>query len=472
MSGGVAPAGEPRYAVAMRPASAAPPTELASFRAAHPHVAFIEAYFTNLAGVPRGKRLRAHEFASLYDDGRYLPGSVLALDITGMDIGELGTVWEDGDADRLAWPVAGAIAPAVWIGDDTAEVMLAMHELDGRPCDLDPRVVLQRVLARFAADGLTPVIACELEFYLVDARRSRDGGIRRAAGPDGHIAEHRQVFGLDDMDFDAAFIRDLWAACDTMGLPTGAAIGEYAPGQYEVTLAHRPDALAACDDAVRFKRAAKGVARRHARTATFMAKPFAGLSGSGLHLHVSVDDAAGRNIFASDRPHGNPALGHALAGCVATMADAVAIFAPNANSYRRFRPLSQSPQRAGWAVNDRTVPLRVPPGLSPSRHFEHRVAGADANPYLAAAAILAGVHHGLTHRLDPGAPVAADGYSTGEQLPSDWGYATERLARSAVLADYMGKRAVDTFAAIKRVEQERYNAVVTPLDYDWVLRSA
>ena len=238
-----------------------------------------------------------------------------------------------------------------------------------------------------------------------------------------------------------------------------------------MTLAHKPDALAACDDAVRFKRAAKGVARRHRRTATFMAKPFAALPGSGLHLHVSVDDASGRNIFADTRPEGSPALGHALGGCMATLADTVAVLAPNANSFRRLRPPSD-PQRAGWAVNDRTVPLRIPPGDAATRHFEHRVAGADANPYLAAAVVLAGVHHGLTQRLDPGAPVGSDGYSTGERLPTDWGYATERFARSDVLADYLGARAVDTFAMLKRVEQERYNAVVTPLDYDWVLRSA
>ena len=458
----------------MRPA-AAPPAELAAelsaFRAAHPVVRSVEAWFTNLGGVPRGLRLRAHELAALYDHGRYRPGSALTLDITGTDIGELGAAWGDGDADRLAWPVAGTLAMAPWLGPDAAEVMLAMHELDGTPSDLDPRAVLARVVARFAAEGLVPVVACELEFTLVDARRTRDGGIRAVIGPDGRAPGQPQVFGLDDQDFDAAYIADLWAACDALGLPAGAAMGEYAPGQYEVTLAHKADALAACDDAVRFKRAAKGVARRHGVTATFMAKPFAGQAGSGLHLHVSVDDARARNIFASERADGSAALGHALAGCMATMADATAVFAPNANSYRRLKPPSLEP-RAAWGVNDRTVPLRVPASLPAARRIEHRLAGADANPYLAAAAVLAGIHHGLTHRLDPGLPVGPDGYTTGERLPNDWGYATERFARSAVLADYLGARAVETYAAIKRVEQERYNAVVTALDYDWVLRSA
>ncbi|WP_426168039.1 glutamine synthetase family protein [Sandarakinorhabdus sp. DWP1-3-1] len=455
-----------------RPATAADPAELAAFLVANPGIAFLDVYYTNLAGVPRGKRLRAHEFLSAFETGRYLPGSVLVVDITGLDVEESGMVWEDGDADRVAWPVPGTLTPARWLGDDSAEVMLAMHETDGRACDLDPRRVLANVIDRFTADGLTPVLACELEFYLVDARRTPDGGISVAAGADGRVPAHRQVYGLDSADLDGDYLRALWAACDALGLPTGAAIGEYAAGQYEVTLAHKPDALAAADDAVRFKRAAKGVADTRGRTATFMAKPFAELSGSGLHIHVSVNDERGRNIFADTRPQGSVALGHAIGGCANLMPSSIAVFAPNANSYRRFRPNSYAPVRAGWGVNNRTVPLRVPIGPPASRHLEHRLSGADANPYLAVAAVLAGVHHGLTHAIDPGPAVTGDGYATGERLPTDWSHALALFEGSRLLSDYWGGRAAEMFATVKRVEQERYNSVVTPLDYDWVLRSA
>ncbi|PZN94740.1 MAG: glutamine synthetase [Alphaproteobacteria bacterium] len=455
-----------------RPATAADPAELAAFLAANPGIAFLDVYYTNLAGVPRGKRLRAHEFLAAFEAGRYLPGSVLVVDITGLDVEESGMVWEDGDADRVAWPVPGTLAPARWLGDDSAEVMLAMHETDGRPCDLDPRRVLANVIDRFTADGLVPVVACELEFYLVDARRTADGGISVAAGADGRVPAHRQVYGLDSADLDGDYLRALWSACDALGLPTGAAIGEYAAGQYEITLAHKPDALSAADDAVRFKRAAKGVADRHGRTATFMAKPFAELSGSGLHIHVSVNDERGGNIFADTSPQGSAALGHAIGGCGNLMPASIAVFAPNANSYRRFRPNSYAPVRAGWGVNNRTVPLRIPIGPPASRHLEHRLSGADANPYLAVAAVLAGVHHGLTHAIDPGPSVTGDGYATGERLPTDWAHALALFEGSRLLADYWGGRAAEMFATVKRVEQERYNSVVTPLDYDWVLRSA
>lgn len=457
----------------MRPATAADPAELAAFLDANPGVAFFDLYYTNLAGVPRGKRLRRHEIAGAYNDGRYLPGSVLVVDITGLDVEESGMVWSDGDADRLAWPVAGTLARSPWAGDDTAQAMLAMHELDGSPCVLDPRRILQTVLDRFAADGLTPVVACELEFYLLDAARTADGGIQLAQGPDGRRAEHAQVYGMDELDDDARFLRDLWAACDAMRVPAGAAISEYAAGQMEMTLAHKPDALAACDDAVRFKRAAKGCAAALGKAATFMAKPFAQASGSGLHIHVSIDDASGRNIFAAEALTGTPALRHAIGGAADLIADSMAIFAPNANSYRRFRRNSYAPVRAGWGLNNRTVPLRVPAGPAASRHVEHRVAGADANPYLAVAAVLAGVHDGLTRRADPGPPIAGDGYGeTGERLPTDWAYAIERFARSETLVAYLGAQPVDIYACVKRVEHERYNEVVTPLDYDWVLRSA
>ena len=455
-----------------RPATVADPAELAGFLARHPAVAFLDVFYTNLAGVPRGKRLRAHEFSAAFDQGRFLPGSILVVDITGLDVEESGMVWEDGDADRIGWPVPGTLAPARWLGADSAEVMLAMHELDGRPCDLDPRRVLANVIDRFTADGLAPVVACELEFYLVDARRTADGGIALAPGPDGRVAPHRQVYGLDSADFDGAYLRDLWAACDALGLPTGAAIGEYAAGQYEITLAHKPDALAAADDAVRFKRAAKGVADAHGRCATFMAKPFADLSGSGLHIHVSVNDDRGRNIFASADPAGNDRLHHAIGGAAQLMPASIAVFAPNANSYRRFRPNSYAPVRAGWGVNNRTVPLRVPAGPASGRHLEHRLSGADANPYLAVAAVLAGIHHGLTHGIDPGPMVTGDGYATGERLPTDWAHALALFEGSRLLADYWGGRAAEMFATVKRVEAERYNAIVTPLDYDWVLRSA
>ena len=451
--------------------------EARQFLDAHPEVQFFDLIFTALSGVPRGKRLRRHELSAIYEYGRFLPGSVLVCDVTGQDCEDTGLVWEDGDADRLAKPAPGTLVKAPWRGDDVAQVITSMYELDGTPNDLDPRHVLRRVLQRFADDGLTPVVACELEFYLVDPIRTASGGVELAGAPaTGERPTLHGVYGLREVEDHAGFLRDLWAAADVQGVPLEGAIAEYAPGQLELTLKHGPDALRAADEAVMYKRIAKGVALRHGAEATFMAKPFSDRAGSGLHLHVSVNDAAGDNVFASEDPAGTPALRHAVGGMKSLLADGMAIFAPNANSYRRFRANSYAPVAPTWGVNNRTVSLRVPAGPPKTRHIEHRVAGADANPYLALATLLASVHHGLSGKVDPGPPIAGDGYAAAAKsnlrLPANWFAAVDHFEASQVLRDYLGDRLVTMFGKVKRTEQDRFFEVVSSLDYDWYLKNA
>jgi glutamine synthetase len=335
---------------------------------------------------------------------------------------------------------------------------------------------LKRVIERFAADGLVPIVACELEYYLVDAQRTANGRVQLPKSPlTGDSATQHQVYGLREVEEASAYLRDLWAAADAMGVPLEGAISEYAPGQLELTLKHHADALRAADDAVLYKRAAKGCALRHGYEATFMAKPFAELAGSGMHLHVSVNDKAGKNIFASDKPEGEPVLAHAVGGMKALLADSMAIFAPNANSYRRFRANSYAPVAPTWGVNNRTVSFRVPAGAPPTRHIEHRVAGADAHPTLALAALLAAVHHGISTKIDPGPAIVGDGYAQaaegGERIPTNWFAATDRFADSAILKDYLGERFVRMYTTVKRTEQDRFQSVITDIDYDWYLRA-
>jgi glutamine synthetase len=453
----------------------ADPKEVKAFLDKHPEIQFFEIVFTNMAGVPRGKRLRRHEIEAVFAQGRFLPGSILVNDITGQDVEATGLVWEDGDADRVARPIAGRITPAPWLGADVGQVPLTMYELDGKPHDLDPRHVLQRVIDRYTADGLVPVVACELEYYLVDARRTANGKIQLPPSPlTGDRATQHQVYGLREVEEASGFLRDLWASADAMGIPLEGAISEYAPGQLELTLKHHADAPRAADDAVLYKRAAKGVALRHGCEATFMAKPFADLAGSGMHLHVSVNDKAGKNIFASEKPEGEPVLAHAIGGMKALLADSMAIYAPNANSYRRFRANSYAPVAPTWGVNNRTVSFRVPAGAPNTRHIEHRVAGADAHPALALAALLAAVHHGITNKIDPGPAIVGDGYSQaegGEKIPTNWFAATDRFAESAILKDYLGERFVRVYSIVKRVEQDRFQSVIPDIDYDWYLRA-
>jgi len=455
----------------------APRSEAEAFFQANPDVDSIEMIYTDMGGVPRGKRLRQHEVMAVYDSGRMFPGSITVVDITGQDTVETGLVWEDGDADRSMKPIPGTLVRTPWGGETAAQFLVDFYELDGPPHDLDPRHVLGRVIDRFTADGLTPVLAVELEFYLVDPRRARDGKVRPARPAYSRDTPRNvEVYGLRELDDFRPFFDALYAATDVQGLPLESAISEFAPGQFELTLRHKPDALRACDDAIMYKRLVKAIAQQHGLEATFMAKPFAEQAGSGMHIHVSVNDDTGSNIFASDEPEGTPALRHAIGGMIGTVGDAFALFAPHANSYRRFKANSYAPVAPTWGVNNRTVSFRIPAGPPASRHVEHRACGADANPYLAVAAVLAGMHHGMTTRTDPGAAVVGNGYdrdnSGDDKPPSNWFAAVDRFEASSLMRDYLGTRFVEMFSIVKRVEQNNYFSVVPTLDYDWYLRNA
>ncbi|MEO5706383.1 MAG: glutamine synthetase family protein [Alteraurantiacibacter sp.] len=451
----------------------ATPDEARDFFAANPDIDAIDIIFTNMCGVPRGKRLRQHEVIAVYESGRFLPGSVLVVDITGRDTEETGLVWEDGDADRYVRPVPGTLVRAPWLGENAAQFLTSFYELDGTPNDLDPRHVLGSVIDEFAKDGLTPVVAVELEFYLVDISQGKP---RPAAGQvTGDRNADIQVYGLREMQEFKPFFDDLYAACDLQGLPLESGISEYAPGQFEFTLRHKADALRATDDAVMYKRLVKGVAMTHGFEATFMAKPFAESAGNGMHLHISMNDQAGTNAFASPEPDGTPLLRHAIGGMKALLADSMAIFAPNANSYRRFKANSYAPVAPTWGVNNRTVSLRIPAGPPASRHVEHRVCGADSHPTLAMATVLASMLHGIRNRIDPGPAVVGNGYESPEaavKLPNNWAAAIDALEASAELNHYLGARFITNFACVKRVEMAQFMGQVTELDYAWYLRSA
>ena len=450
--------------------------EAEAFFAAHPDVDAVDIIFTNMCGVPRGKRLRRHEVLAVYKDGRLLPGSAVIVDITGRDTEETGLVWEDGDADRHIRPIPGTLVPAPWAGPKAAQFLTGFYELDGTPNDLDPRHVLGRVIDRLAGHGLTPDVAVELEFYLVDAKRGKDGRPTPARSPSSGETPHDiQVYGLAEMEDFRPFFDDLYACAAAQNLPLEAAISEYAPGQFEMTLAHKADALQACDDAIMHKRMVKAIAQKHGMEATFMAKPFEQSAGNGMHLHASMLDASGKNAFASEDPQGTPLLRHAIAGMQATIADAFLIFAPNANSYRRFKANSYAPVAPTWGVNNRTVSFRVTAGPPASRHVEHRIGGADANPYLAMAAMLAGMCYGIEHKLDPGAPVVGNGYeavTTAPPMPTNWFAALERFSGSEVMKDLLGARFVEMFSIVKQTEMERFFGAVPDLDYAWYLRTA
>ncbi len=450
--------------------------EFQAFRQRYPAIEHIYALITDHNGVLRGKRLTLAELEAFCRDGRGVASSILWLDITGKDIADYDLVWQDGDSDRPSQIVPGTLTPAPWLGERYGQLLMTLFEPDGTPTPQDPRQVLAGVLQHFQKMRLRPVVAAELEFYLVDPERTPAGRIQPPKNPrTGERADLIRGYEAHELDDFAAFLTEVHDTAVGMGLPAQTIISEYGPGQFEIVLQHQDDALRAMDQAVLFKRVVKGVALKHGFVATFMAKPYAQESGSGLHVHMSIIDEAGHNVFADPSPLGTPLLRHAIGGLQQHMADCMLLFGPHANSYRRLRPGCYAPINTAWGVNNRTVSLRIPSSGPAARRLEHRVAGADANPYLVMAGILAAVHAGLVGKLDPGAPSEGDAgkSETGESgnLPSSWQESIAAFADSAFVRQYFPAGFIETYLATKQAELLEFYGEVSPLDYDWYLRT-
>nr|WP_288466700.1 glutamine synthetase family protein [uncultured Pseudomonas sp.] len=448
--------------------------EARDFLAAHPEVRSIELMLIDANGIPRGKLLHREELLAIYQNGRPLPSSILALTMQGEDVEATGLVWEVADADCWTYPLPGSLTLQPWRSAPTGQLQVSMHPTQGLPAaPADPRHALVRVIDRLKADGFYPVMAVELEFYLLDKQRDASGRPQPAVQMNGVRPEAPQVYGVYELEQVQPFLDDLYAACEAQGLPVRTAISEYAPGQLELTLEHRFDALQAVDEGLRYKRLVKGVANKHGLQACFMAKPFGDLAGSGMHMHVSLADEQGNNLYASEDPQGTPLLRHSIGGMMATLLDSLAIFCPNANSFRRFQANSYAPLAKSWGINNRTVSFRVPGGPAVSRHIEHRICGADANPYLAAAAILAGIHHGIREQIDPGAAIVGNGYEQAtEFLPTDWLTALRSLEASTWAREALGEEFLKVFLAIKKTEYRQFMAEVGEQDWRWYLNHA
>ena len=396
------------------------------------------------------------------------------LDTRGYTFDSIPYGIRDGDPDVKGVAVPGSVAPVPWVGVPTAQVLVEMFNIDGTPYPNDPRNVLRRAMQPLYDMGLRPVMATELEFYLVehDGRRF-EPKMPRIPGsdlpqPGLQYAMMEDLYEVDD------FLADLDAICIAQNIPAGAALSEFSPAQYEVNLHHVDDPVLACDHAVLLKRAVKAAAANNGLAATFMAKPFAEHAGSGMHLHVSVLDGDGANVFAGESRDGafSDQLRHAIGGLGALMAESMAIFAPNANSYRRHAPGNFVPASPSWGPNHRGVAMRIPVSGPANTRLEARVAGADANPYLVVAVVLAGIHHGLSESVEPG-PMTPEGTEIDYEVsvPIRWPLALDAFDAGEILPRYIGESYQDIFSRCRREEEANYSAEIPTKDFDWYLRA-
>jgi glutamine synthetase len=417
----------------------------------HPEVKSIRVAAADLNGQPRGKRIARRYADKAITEGTRFPFSVMNLDIWGEDIDDSPLVFDAGDPDGVLKPTERGFVPMPWIDAPTALLPIWMFHEDGRPFAGDPRQALARVVDRYRARGLTPVVATEMEFYLIDDRGRE---LRVPPSPRSGKRRHQaEILALRQLDAWDAFFTALYDACEAMEIPADTTISEAGPGQFEINLMHQSDALKAADDAWFFKLLVNGLARRHGFAASFMAKPYPEYAGSGLHTHFSILDAEGRNIFDDGTAQGSDRLRHAVAGCLAAMPGSMLILAPHATSYARFVPGAHAPTGIAWAYENRTTALRIPSGSPVARRIEHRVAGGDINPYLLIAAILGAALNGLEDRAEPPAPITGNAYRQDlPQLPRTWPGAIDAFAASPEIARIFAPELIANFLATKRQE--------------------
>ncbi len=427
----------------------APP--LSDFLPQHPQIKSIRMVAADLNGQARGKRI-ARRFASkAIEDGTKFPFSVLNLDIWGEDIDDSPLVFEAGDPDGILKPTERGFVPVPWLETPTALLPIWMFHEDGRPFDGDPRHVLARVVERYRARGLTPVVATELEFYIIDDRGKE---LRVPPSPRSGIRRQQaEILALRQLDAFDTFLTALYDACEAMDIPADTMISEAGPGQFEINMDHQADAMKAADDAWLFKLVTRGLARSYGFAASFMAKPYPDYAGNGLHTHFSVLDADGHNIFDNGGPEGSEALHHAVAGCLAAMPGSMLVFAPHASSYDRYVPGAHAPTAAAWAYENRTTALRIPSGAPAARRIEHRVAGGDINPYLFLAAVLGAALDGIEQGKAPPPAIQGSAYATDlPQLPITWAEAIDAFDQSPEIARIFPEELRANFLATKRQE--------------------
>lgn len=446
--------------------------ELRAFLDQRPETLALDAFLIDLSGNAFGKRFPVADAAGLYDHGTTMCAAMQLTDTQGGCWDTLGLGFSDGDPDAPCRPVPGTLAPVPWSSEARAQCLMRFDTPEeGGMVWYEPRRLLEQVVARFSELGLTPVVAVELEFYLIDRERDENGGPQPPASPvTGERSWAGNVLGMAALDAFAPVLDAIVAACRAQDLPVTTVSKEYGPGQYEINLAHHADPVGAADQAALLRRAVVSAARAAGFDATFMSKPYRAESGSGLQINLSLVDESGANIFDPRRPDGEARFGAAVAGMQKLLPESMALFAPNFHAFRRFEPDQFTPVTLDWGENNRSVAFRAPSADPENRRIEHRAAGAEANPYLAMAATLAAAHHGLAQGLTPTEKGTGNvGEAVDPTLPLTLWSALERLAGAETLPDYLGARYLEAYAHVKQSEFDAFMADILPREHAWYL---
>lgn len=428
----------------------------------------VECLVSDLSGIARGKILPAQKFLrATRDQGLRLPESIFGQTVTGEYIDEIDL--DPRASDVFLRPVAETIRMVPWYAEPTAQVIHDAHYFDGTPVDIAARYVLQRVLDLYAEKGWTPIVAPELEFFLVKVNEDPDYPLEPPVGRSGRPETARQAYGIDAVnEFDPLF-EDIYDYCESQEIDVDTLIHESGAAQMEINFNHG-EAMSLADQTFLFKRTVRQAALDHKVYATFMAKPMQYEPGSSMHMHISVvDSKTGENLFAGKDGENSAFFLNFIGGLQKYVPPSMALFAPYVNSYRRLVPDSDAPVNVHWGVDNRTTGFRVPVSRPESRRVENRVPGADANPYLAFAASLACGYLGLVEELEPSKPVEGSAYNLAANLPRHLEDALLRLNRSKPLRDLLGQRFVNVLTQVKEQESRAYLQVISAWEREYLL---
>ena len=429
----------------------------------------IECLVPDLTGVARGKILPREKFTE--DRGMRLPEIVVAMGVTG-EFPEEGPYYDvitPTDRDMHLRPDPATVRIVPWAADPTAQVIHDCYDRDGRLIPYAPRSVLKRVCELYAAEGWAPVVAPEIEFYLVARNTDPDIPLKPPIGRSGRAETSRQAYSIDAVnEFDPLF-EDVYDYCEKMELNVDTLIHEIGAGQMEINFFHgAPVSLA--DEVFFFKRTVREVALRHDMFATFMAKPIAGEPGSAMHVHQSLTDAtSGANLFSGPDGNATDLFRWYIGGLQRYAPAAMALFAPYVNSYRRLARYTAAPINIQWGTDNRTVGIRSPVAPPQARRIENRIIGADANPYVALAATLACGWLGIKHRLEPTPECKGDAYLGDFQLPRSLGEALALLRNERDLAAVLGESFVTVYTEVKEIEYAEFMKVISPWEREHLL---
>jgi len=450
--------------------------ELNLFLESHPDLEILELLVPDMNGIIRGKRLDISEAETLFSKGINFPAATHLLDSSGNVIDGLVLGTDDGDPDVTAKPVANSLTSIPWLDKPAAQAMITMFNRNGEHYANESRNILRDVINKFEADGFRATVAVELEFYLIQDKDALSINPRHGPLP-GTILQDEgpQVYSMEDLRELDPFFNQLKEACKIQNIPTGTIISEFSRGQFETNLHHVDDPLLASDHAILLRRAVRETAKSFGLGATFMAKPFMETAGSGMHIHISLKNEKGDLLFQTDskqETNYNQNVEHAVGGLAQTMEEGMAIFCPNANSYRRFQPGFFAPITPNWGPNHRNLSIRIPLSDSDNVRIEHRAAGADANPYLVMACVLAGIHCGLKNKITPPEMISEREVIDPEvTLPVKWDKALDAFENATVLNEYLGNEYSDLFLRSRRCEMDRFTSQISNKDFEWYLRT-